>query len=100
MMNGPDPRWLEKNRVRMQRIDAMEPLYRELVHEYGLTIVDAFMQHELRPQVIRHLIETVLSQSKYGNPRSETAWTHCEACDGKGTVLKREFQKNTKENAE
>lgn len=53
----------EKRIARMERVDAMPPELRELVHEYGLHCVDAFMQLGVtQPRHIRHLVETVLNE--------------------------------------
>jgi hypothetical protein len=46
--------------ARMARVDAMSPELRGLIHDYGLTIVDAFLQCGVtKPRHIRHLVETV-----------------------------------------
>ena len=45
---------------RMARIDAMSPEVRALIHEYGQTVVDAFIDCGVtNPRHIRHLVETV-----------------------------------------
>ncbi len=50
--------------ARMNRVDAMAPDLRELMHEFGLSIVDAFLQHGVtRPKSIRHLINAVRNGS-------------------------------------
>jgi hypothetical protein len=47
-------------RRRMERVDAMSPELRACVHEYGLTIVDAFVDIGVtKARHIRHLVETV-----------------------------------------
>ncbi len=59
-MSGYDE--IARGRVikRMERVDAMAPAMRDLVHEYGLTLVDSFVQCGVtKPKHIRHLIETV-----------------------------------------
>jgi hypothetical protein len=50
----------ERRAKRMDRIDRMPPELRALVHEYGLTVVDAFTSCGVtKPKQIRHLIEVV-----------------------------------------
>lgn len=45
---------------RMAHIDAMPAELRALVHDYGQSIIDAFVQCGVtRPRHIRHLVETV-----------------------------------------
>jgi hypothetical protein len=52
-----------KRRERMDKIDAMPEDIRELVHEYGSTVVNAFMQNGVtKANRIRHLVETVLDE--------------------------------------
>ena len=52
-----------KRRARMERIDSMSPELRECVHDYGLTVVSAFLDHKVtEPRRIRHLVETVLDE--------------------------------------
>lgn len=52
-----------KRVARMQQIDAMPPELRELVHEYGLNVVNNFMKVGVtRPKQIRHLVEVVLDE--------------------------------------
>ena len=47
----------------MERVDAMQPALRKLVHDYGLSVVQAFMDVGVRqPRHIRHLVETVLDE--------------------------------------
>ena len=49
--------------ARMERVDAMPEDIRELVHEYGLTVVDAFLSCGVtKANRIRHLVETVLDE--------------------------------------
>jgi len=48
---------------RMAAIDEWPKEHRELVHEYGLTVVLPFIQCGVRkPNQIKHLIETVLNE--------------------------------------
>lgn len=55
---------------RMQRVDAMPPEYRSLVHEFGLEIVHEFLAHGVKkPSSIKHLIETVRGTYADGRPR-------------------------------
>jgi hypothetical protein len=60
---------------RMSRIDAMSPALRELVHEHGLTVIDAFLQCGVtEPRRIRHLITTVRAGSaEIGNREGSPA---------------------------
>jgi len=47
----------------MRMVDGLPPEIRELVHQYGLTTVKAFLDLKIRePRHIRHLIETVLNE--------------------------------------
>jgi len=49
--------------VRMDKIDALEPTLRSLVHDYGFHLVNSFCQKNiLEPRIIRHLIETTLDE--------------------------------------
>jgi hypothetical protein len=51
---------IEKIRARMDRIDAMPADIRALIHEYGLTVVQAFVdQGVTKATGIRHLIQQV-----------------------------------------
>lgn len=46
--------------ARMERIDAMAPEVRTVVHEHGLTIVDAFLTCGVtKARHMRHLIATI-----------------------------------------
>ncbi len=48
---------------RMETVDNMKPDLRELVHDYGLTVVKAFMDlGVVRASHIRHVVETVLNE--------------------------------------
>jgi hypothetical protein len=48
-------------RKRMARVDNMQPDLRAIVHEYGLEIVQEFLNVlGARPKTIKHLIDTVL----------------------------------------
>lgn len=52
-----------KRETRMARIDAMPEDVRALVHDYGLTIVQACLDLGLRkPAHIKHIVETVLNE--------------------------------------
>lgn len=52
-----------KRKARMSRVDDMPPASRELVHEYGLNVVNGFMENGVvKPNKIRHLIELVLDE--------------------------------------
>ncbi len=59
-----------KDRVaaRMNRVDAMNPDVRKVVHDYGLTIVDAFLQLGItEARHMRHLITTIVRETR-GDP--------------------------------
>lgn len=65
---------VEQNRqFRMMRIDAMPKELRVLVHEYSLTVVDAFLAAGVsKPKHIRHIVERVLdafSPTRGGGPK-------------------------------
>lgn len=66
---GPDEAWLARCRKRMADIDALSPDLRALVHEFGWTVVDAFLKAGVeRARTIRHLIKTVKDgSSAFGN---------------------------------
>jgi len=50
-------------RARMEHIDRLPPDIRNLVNEYGYTVVSAFLDiGVLRAKRIRHLVETVLNE--------------------------------------
>lgn len=55
---------VERKRVaRMAAIDRLSPELRELVHDYGYTVVRAFLDHGIeKPRILRHLVETVLDE--------------------------------------
>lgn len=55
---------IQNNRVaRMNRVDEFDPQIRTLIHEYGLTVVQAFHdQGVTKPKQIRHLVECVLDE--------------------------------------
>lgn len=49
--------------ARMEAIDRLPPEIRELVHEYGLTIVKAHLDLGIKKaKQIRHLVETTLNE--------------------------------------
>lgn len=53
----------EKRRRRMDMVDQLEPQLRTLVHDYGFTVVHAFLEIGVRnPRHIRHLVENVLNE--------------------------------------
>lgn len=55
-----DARADQRRKKRMAFVDAMDPAVRACVHEYGLTIVQAFLDLGVRnPKHIRHLVDTV-----------------------------------------
>ncbi len=48
---------------RMDAIDRQPPEIRELVHEYGWNVVNAFLAMGFKkPKQIRHIVETVLDE--------------------------------------
>jgi len=52
-----------KRAARMAQIDALPPATRDLVHEYGFTVVKPFLELGVtKPRHIRHLVETVLNE--------------------------------------
>lgn len=52
-----------KRQARMSAIDNLSKEHRELVHEYGLTVVHALMQCGVtKPNKIRHCVETILNE--------------------------------------
>lgn len=58
---------------RMSRVDAMPPDIRALVHEWGLSITQAFLECGVtNPRHIRHIINMVLNETRapLGRPNS------------------------------
>lgn len=55
---------VQENRcARMDRIDALSPELRALVHAYGSTVVTTCLQVGVsKPKHIRHLVETILDE--------------------------------------
>lgn len=52
-----------KRLARMSKVDQMPPEIKELVHMYGLTVVNTFIDCGVnKPKHIRHLVETVLDE--------------------------------------
>lgn len=52
-----------RRQSRMAVVDGYPAELCELVHEYGLNVVQAFVQHKIgTPRIMRHLIDTVLSE--------------------------------------
>ncbi|MQY48209.1 hypothetical protein GAO09_19430 [Rhizobiales bacterium RZME27] len=52
-----------KRAARMDRIDQLPPALRELVHDYGFTVVDNFVRMGVtKPKQIKHLVELVLDE--------------------------------------
>ncbi len=51
---------IKRVQARMAKVDAMPPPLRALVHDHGLTIIQAFLDHGItRPRTIRHIIQVV-----------------------------------------
>ena len=59
-----DAAWVQARRAkRMARVDSYPPEIRELIHDYGLSVVQAFLDCGVREQRhIRHLVEVVLNE--------------------------------------
>jgi hypothetical protein len=57
--------WIDdKRRARMDRIDSLPPEVREIVHEYGSTVVNALIECGVsKPRHMRHIIVTVISET-------------------------------------
>jgi hypothetical protein len=52
-----------KRRARMAAIDALSPTLRALVHDYGYTVVRAYLDCGVTsPRRIEHLVETTLNE--------------------------------------
>ena len=63
---------LRRLRARMDKIDGMSPALRALVHEHGLTIVQAFLDHGLgKPRAIAHIIRCIRQGSYEIGDRSD-----------------------------
>lgn len=53
----------EKRAARMGRIDSMPGPLRDLVHAYGLTVIDTLTNAGVtKPGQIRHVVETILNE--------------------------------------
>lgn len=69
-----------KRRQRMDRVDALPADVRDLVHDYGLNVVQAMLDSGVtKPRNMRHIVETVLNEfsptrgaSSYQGPRHLT----------------------------
>ena len=54
-----------KRAARMAKVDALPQDVREVVHDWGLSIVDAFWDIGVRKgKQMRHIIETVLNETR------------------------------------
>ena len=52
-----------KRQARMAKVDEFDPATRTLIHNYGYTVVNAFVQLGVtKPKHIRHLVECVLDE--------------------------------------
>lgn len=52
-----------KRANRMNKIDDLSPELRALVHEYGLTVVNCFLDINVtKPKQIRHIVERILDE--------------------------------------
>ena len=64
----------QKRQKRFERIDNLSPEMRELVHEWGFTIVDNFMMCGVhKPKHIRHLVNLVIQETREGGGSVQTA---------------------------
>ena len=56
--------WVDGKRVaRMDGVDRMSSEHRELVHDYGLNVVNSMLAVGVtKPRHIRHLVETILNE--------------------------------------
>lgn len=58
---------------RMAYVDSLPPEVRECVHEFGVDIVRAFLDHGVtRPKSIRHLVKTILFEMTGSQPTNYT----------------------------
>ncbi|PCI04625.1 MAG: hypothetical protein COB78_10050 [Hyphomicrobiales bacterium] len=52
-----------KRKKRMEKVDQFDPKTRALIHEYGLSVVQSFVDVGIKnPKHIKHLVETVLNE--------------------------------------
>lgn len=52
-----------KRQARMAKVDEFDPETRTLIHNYGYTVVNSFVQLGVtKPKHIRHLVECVLDE--------------------------------------
>jgi hypothetical protein len=56
--------WIdEKRRKRMEKVDEYDPEIRALIHEYGLSVVQALWDCGVKkPRQMKHVVETVLDE--------------------------------------
>ena len=68
----------QKAQARMNRIDALPKDVRELVHEYGYSVIDAFLcQGVTKASAIKHLIQRVKTGSiDPGTGKGSAGWVH------------------------
>lgn len=61
--------YLRRIKIRMDRIDALPKEVREVIHEHGLTVVDALLAAGVtKARTMRHLISTIRQgSSAWGN---------------------------------
>lgn len=59
--------------ARMDEIDKLPPLIKELVHEWGWTIVKSFLDCGVKkPKQINHLINTVINETRAPRGRASS----------------------------
>lgn len=62
-----------KRQFALDRMDSMDSCHRELVHEFGLPIVDAFLKHGLtNPAAIREIMREVWGGARQQGQRVRT----------------------------
>lgn len=58
---------VERAQKRMARVDAMSPDWRRLVYEYGLELVQEFINHRVPAHSARHLIAACMNERPDGS---------------------------------
>lgn len=73
-----EARIAQRRRERMERVDAMPSELRELVHAYGLRVVDTCLALGVKqPRHIKHIVEAVLDEFSPTRGSHSSQGTRC-----------------------
>lgn len=64
---GYNAKTAERARKRMARVDSMSPEWRRLVYDYGLELVQEFINHRVTAHSARHLIMACMNERPDGS---------------------------------